>query len=231
MSFNMHDGFGHTYQAHINDRSAQWRVWLSQPFNELLFHGTGLAPTPELGQRIDRMMAFCRNEVLLEDPRERAIALMMQMAWHLEWMATALMGEQTEISDRAAFMAGFKNITAQIHNLDTGVVGPWVHERLQAAEDRFHQSAMEFNALQNPGMWAGDPRMPQMPDGAADSPAGAFGPLVAGAPLPPLPDFDDEPAAGSTVVPLFGRAPAETPTEAVAPTQAPEATPDTDRSA
>ena len=138
---------------------APYTLQMSQGFNQALWFGTGLPQDQALAARIENMMEACRGGLALADPKEAFLARLMAMSWHLEYLATALAGEATAISDHKAFLESLSRLSAELVDLPQNPqVGTWVKERLQEAQYRHFQSAPPQAAVAAP---TGPTRHPQ----------------------------------------------------------------------
>lgn len=118
-----------------------YQLKMSQGFNEAIYYGTGLPKDTLLASRIEGMMASCNGHVALADPGDAFVSHLMALSWHLEYLATALLGDNTSMDDHQAFLNSLSNLSSELVNLDQHpVVGPWVKQRLQEAQFRHFQT-------------------------------------------------------------------------------------------
>jgi len=115
-----------------------YRLRMSQGFNEAMYFGHGVPPTAELGQRIERLMAIVNGQADAPDVKEAFLARLMAMAYHLDYLVTALTGEGTSMPDHRQFLGGLQSLAAELTFLPHGAgeVPEWVRAQLQAAQFR-----------------------------------------------------------------------------------------------
>lgn len=141
---NLTDRAGNTCQVGIqiqerlpNGQSRDWLMRLSQGYNEIIYYGCGLSPTTQLADRIRAIMAqSTATGTVVADPKDRVLAEMMSVCYYIEYLVTAIVGERTIVSDAQAFVAGLQTLCARLSRIDEAEVGPWVQERLAAAQGR-----------------------------------------------------------------------------------------------
>lgn len=128
--------------------NAPYTLQMSQGFNQALWSGTGLPQDQALAQRIETMMAACRGTVAQMDPKEAFLTRLMALSWHLEYLVTALAGQNTAISDHKAFLESLSKLSAELVDLPQHPsVGAWVQERLQEAQYRHFQHGNQLPPL------------------------------------------------------------------------------------
>lgn len=119
---------------------APYTMRMSQGFNETLFFGSGLPQDQQQAQRIQALMAACRGEVALGNVQEVFLSHLMALSWHIEYLTTALVGENTTIDNHEAFLNSIAQLGHELTQLRTHpILGNWVVQRLQDAQFRHFQ--------------------------------------------------------------------------------------------
>ncbi len=132
---------------------------MSQGFNEALFYGTGLPMDEALSKNIQRLMAIVAGTAQPADAREALLSELMAFAYRIEYLATALVGNHTHISDATAFLADFQSRALSLanHALTAPDRADWVKERLFAAQSAWqmtHQPVQPIPSALTPPMYS-----------------------------------------------------------------------------
>lgn len=117
-----------------------WRLRLSQAFNEAVFFGSNQPPSEALSMHVRKLMQICNGEAGAVNEKEEVLALLMAMAFDLEYLALCISGDAICLDRWRGFADGMKMLAGNIHAILDGRAGPvslLVQERLQEAEFRW----------------------------------------------------------------------------------------------
>lgn len=163
------------FQANIpTANGVPYLLRLSQGFNEAIFYGSGQPQTPELASAIERMMKAVQGQADPVDAPEAFVTRLMALTYHLEYLVTALTGNQLELSDHQAFLDSLQQLAGELTHLKSGSdqLSQWVRQRLQDAQFRHFQrhglparqtASMPVPVQEEPGQrpqlsfWTGEP--------------------------------------------------------------------------